>query len=463
MIEVPFIYIVLQAFSQVLRFDGRKYIEVKDIYKYSDKILEGVLDDYYNNTNPFYRKNDVWQGEIQFKEFDKEDELNKVLAQNPDIFYLENSKIYLNSYIGEDEVLEMIKSYNMPRYRFNNANDSKEILKLLNINKIYESMKKYEKYGYELEKEIEQAYKNNVSEEKIRLLLYKRFLFVFNVGVSDRKFIENYNRIPSDTISIPIDENYDYYINSIYIMKKEPYPIDKHLYEKSEFYESVLEELNSIQSNIEDVYQYAIFGREHLYDWKYDKIFDEIYTHILFGPKEQVIEDALEDFFCIDSTDSETHDLDPNGNYAMINFDIEDEEFAFYIIYIKKLNDLIEQGRKEFINIRNRLLYLLDDIKYCLFKKENFDKFYIESINYEKDEDSFDFFANESKYFIEEVFEGKAGKNIEKLLFTSVYYELTGDEEIKEILSRYENYENYEEYSRIVLGKNKGYSKIKNM
>ena len=156
-----------------------------------------------------------------------------------------------------------------------------------------------------------------------------------------------------------------------------------------------------------------------------------------------------------------TEDDESNISIHRINCDIEEEEFAFYIVYIKKLNDLIAEGRSELIVVRNRLLYLLDDIKYCLFIEENFNKMYEKALSYKLEEESFDFFAEEAKYFIIDVFEGNADKTLEKLLFTSTYYQLTKDEEVVEILNKYNKDIRYQEYSQIIFGKNKGYSRKK--
>lgn len=450
MIEIPFIYTTLQAFSLVLEFDDKKYIRIEDLFKYRDKILKDLIADYNNDDYKTYEELEMWGEEIKIKDIDQQEELKNLLKDYPQLFYLENDKIYIN--IDLKNVQQLMQEFEIPHYRFGRVNGRKEIFLLLNITKFYEEENKYRETGHKLERQIETIYSSNLLPPNLKRLLYKRFVFVLNIVLNNNGFIRKYNVIPKgERDEIVIDENYDYYSNSKYIRFGEEYPIDKELYEQSEFYEDMVEAFNPIQQNIEDIYQYAIFGRQPLYGEKYRNIFTKLYmSDILnFSQYSIISEEEFEEY---NESDISIH---------RINCDIEEEEFAFYIIYIKKLNDLIAEGKSELIVVRNRLLYLLDDIKYCLFIEENFNKMYEKALSYELDKESFEFFAEEAKYFIKDVFEGQSGKTFEKLLFTSTYYQLTKDEEIVEILNQYKTDIRYKEYSQIIFGGNKGYSRKK--
>lgn len=457
MIDVPFTYTTLYVFHLILRFGDKRSIKIENLFNSRDELLKNVLEDYYSNNSSEYNEDNDWEDKIQFKEIKEEQELDKMLKSYPEIFYEDDGKIFISDDISLDDIMILLKEFNMPTHRFYNASDSEKFYKSIEITEIFEYRKKYKEYGYTLEKQIEEAYINNVSFDKLKLLLYKRFIFLFKVGITNEQYVLEYLNLPDESEqSILIDKDFDYYLNSEYIKNGEEYPIDKDIYENSDFYEDIVECFNPIQFNIEEDYQYAIFGNGPLFDRKYDESFTKLSMSDQFNKNEEYNNVDYNDLPSFDEID-----IYYEKQYAKINFDIEEEEFAFYVVYIKKLNDLIESGRKEFINVRNRVLYMLDDIKYCLFMKENVDKYYEKSINYEFDEDSFEFFASEAQYFIEDAFEGKTGKTIEKLLFTSTYYQLTKDEYILELLERYKSDYRYESYSQIILGKNKGYSKIK--
>lgn len=448
MIEIPFIYTLLQAFSLVLEFDDKKYIKIEDLFKYRDKVLKDVTENYNNDCYKTSEEIEMWGEEIEIKDIDQKEELKNILKHYPKLFYLENDKIHIN--MDLNAVRKAIEEFEIIHYRFERVNDRKEIFLLLNITKFYEEENNYREIGYKLERQIETAYNCTPLSQSLKKLLYKRFAFILNIVLNNNSFIRKYNVIPKGgKDELVIDANYDYYSNSKYILFGEDYPIDKDLYEESEFYEDIVEALNPIQQNIEDIYQYAIFGRQPLYGEKYRDIFTKLYMKDIFDFSQ-----------CSIISEEEFEECDePDTSIFRINCDIEEEEFAFYIIYIEKLNDLIAEGKTELIVVRNRLLYLLDDIKYCLFLEENFNKMYEKALSYKLEEESFEFFAEEAKYFIKDVFEGNADKTFEKLLFTSTYYQLTKDEEVVDILNEYKTDTRYQEYSQIIFGEIKGYSR----
>ena len=453
-INVPFEYTTLYTFYLILRFGDKRSIKIRNLFNSRKELLDQVLNDYYEGKCSNYNIENDWEGNIKFEEISNEEGLKELLNIYPEIFFQLDDEIVISDEIEMEDILIMLKEFDMPTSRFNTASDSEKFYKSIGITKIFEDRKKYEDFGYKLEKEIENAYMNNASSKKLKLLLYKRFVFLFNVALNNKKYILEYHNIPNDeNKGIPIDDNFDFYLNSEYIKNNEEYPIDKDLYIKSEFYEDFNDTFNPIQVIIDEPYHYSIFGKGPLYDSRYSQSFSQL------SMSEMIDDDPMIDDIDLPSFDE--IELEDGNQYATFNCDIEEEEFAFYVVYIKKLNDLIEQGRFELINVRNRILYMIDDIKYCLFDKQYLEKHYEQSINYELEEDSFEYFTNEAKYLIEDVFDGRAGKTIEKLLIVATYYEITKDKEIVEVLNRYKNNCMYEEYSKIILGREKGYSKIK--
>lgn len=449
-IEIPFLYTTLLAFHLVKRYDDRSYIKVSDLFNYRKRLLEKALEDYENDDNPYLVGTDDWEGDIEFEEIDEKDALREMLAENSSLFTLENGILFIDEKLDATQIIKLMLDFDVSHNRFVHYN--KELLNILGVYKIFDDMNRIKKFGHQLEQKIEAAYSGVVLSPNLKQLLYSRFLFMLNTCISNKTLVNNYGGVANfDEEGIVIDEDYDYYENSEYTKAGEDYPIDRKLYESSDFYESFMDNLNPIQQNLEDAYQYAIFGRKPIFDLNFHNHFDALYIQNVFDTdrNSEVSDD-----------DEYLTGVEVDSKFACFNFNINDEEFAFYIIYVKKLNDLIDAGRTEYVISRNRLLYLLDDIKYCLFIPENFDVQYEKATMYDGDEDSFIFFSDEAKYFIQDVFEGNAGKTMEKLLFTSTYYQLTQDEDVVKILGEYRENPRYASYSKIILGDQLGYSKV---
>ena len=249
-----------------------------------------------------------------------------------------------------------------------------------------------------------------------------RLILLANIATNNKAYIDNYYAFVEDDDKI-LDEDFDYYEESRYSKNGEEYPIDNKLYMNSEFYEDILENDDPIQQNIEDVYHYAIFGKAPLFKDKYQYNINQMYVRSSYSDLSQ-------------------------ASFS----EIDDEEFAFYLVYLNKLNDLIKNGASELIHVKNRLLYLLDDLKHSLYDSNNFQKFYNTVLDMNITSDSFDGFEKEAKYYIKDFFEGNSTKKLEKIAFISTYYKLTKNKEIKEMLEDYASYPQYELVSKLILG-----------
>ena len=443
MMDISYLYTTLYALEIIMYYENRRSIKISDLIEYRERVLDYIIEDYNEKEDHYTQVEDEVYGDLFFYTVNDKIEIRNIIEEYPNMFYIENDRLCLYADVTLEEVRELRKKVEVLPTRFYNAIYKKDIFDLIGIKK------RYEKIGNSLEKEIENEYMTNPNSNRIKGLLYKRFVFLLNVVANNKLYIDEFLNIPSsDTVSV--DEYYDYYEESPYIKNNEPYPIDNELYKNSEYYEDVVEEINPLQLNIEDSYHYAIFGNKPIHEYKYNNYFTDMYMFNNFKnikPDNVGDEDyeEIEDIDCLDVP-----------NVCKVNFDIDDEEFAFYIIYIQKLNELINNGCYELIRVRNRLLYLLDNINYCLYDESKFNEVYNKAINYEIEEDSFEYFENEAKYYIEDIFLGNAGKTLEKLVFISTYYKLTKNNEIKEILNRFKKYPNYEFYSEIILGESLG-------
>ena len=149
-----------------------------------------------------------------------------------------------------------------------------------------------------------------------------------------------------------------------------------------------------------------------------------------------------------------------NDNYSCVYTSMPNDEILFWMLYISKIDDLIaEHGDiKELLDMKHRLLYSIDNVALKLYDKASFDYHlmeYYSSLDIDIDSELYACWQVEAYYFIKDCFEGvNKDKNLilEKLLFVSVYYELTDDEGILEILEEYEDYTEYEEYKDIICG-----------
>ena len=438
--DIPFLYTTLYAFLHTLSFDNKREIATDKIYKYRDSVVEYAS-----------KKYEEYHGEeINVLPIDNENELYSLLQDYSNLFYMDDNKVCLNDDISLDDIQSLIKSISLehPIETYFELTPETKILRDLGIEKIFEFKEKCEKVFFELEKKIENEYMMNPNSSKLKGLLAKRFLLIMNIYANNPNYIKYFHSLED---GVSMDDNFDYYNQSEYIKLGEPYPIDYDLYKKSKFYEDPKEEYTSLEGIIDEFYHYAIFGETPIYKDKYTQHFSQLYTSDVIKP---LLSNNIEISDTIEELDDE-NTINENEKDSIFNLDIDEEEFAFYIIYIYKLNEFINLGQTSLIKPRNRLLYALDDIKYRLYDPANFKKYYEQSLNYDLDEDSFELFENEAKYFIEDVFEGNAGKTIEKLLFTSTYYQLTKNKDIEKILKKYKSYPQYNLYSKIILGDRK--------
>lgn len=429
MIEVPFLYTTCYAFRLLLMYDNKRSIKLKDLYTYRKIILDRILEYYYDNNDLGIAEQCNWDGNIEFEEIDEDEELSYLLTTYSNTFYLHDDKLCLKKHANLELIEIMLKSFDMPHSMFFEVNFSKDILGILGIKKIYKIKQKIEETGLNIERELEKEYLLNQNPDKIKYLLLKRAIFLITVFGNNNLYIQNYLSLPpEDGDEIYLEESDLYDSFSKYKTNDEEIPIDNDLYENSDFYEELSDYTSVLEDNLEELCQYAIFGKGNLYQDKYDNCFSEMYY---------------------------------DSKYTNLNKKEEKltGEFAFYILYLQKLDEWINKGKKELTVVKNRLLYTLDEHRYSLYIPRNFEYFYQKAYLMQETEETLNEIAMEAKYFIIDVFDGKQEKIMEKLIFSSTYYQLTGDIQVIELLNNYKTNKNYEVFYKIIIGEQKGYTK----
>ena len=485
--KIPYLYTTLCAFFCVCTFDEKDYIQIDKLVKYRKWLLEKVEqlieDDYRRRTKEgnegfYYHRDDItYYDKVNFDKTDDYDELNKLTQLYPEFFSIKNGKMYISDTltpdvletafqlgrieIPDEDAIEIFKDFNFLwsniKSNFYDAIvNNYDWIKILEITKFGQL---YSWFG-NLERQLETKYYEDVNTVPLQLLI--RLAFVKSFYENHRPMLKFWNHLihkKNDEV-IKIDSDYDEYKNSRYIKNGEKYPIDYNVYKESNFYED-MSALRNIQELVEENYQYAIFGNGSLFTDKVEEYLEQIHMSIAYLPPDQLESQNDGDIDFEELGLNIDKDTESDVKKYRISLDILEEEFAFYMIYLHKLNNAIESGHNELIKPRQRLLYMLDDTQFNLTNPNNFDKWYEWARCYDADEDTYEALGWEAGYFIQDVFEGGDYKKMEKLLFTSTYYDMTKDEALVEVLAKYKNYDNYDFYSNIILGEAKGYSKTK--
>ena len=485
--KIPHLYTTLCAFFCVRTFDEKDYIEIDKLVKYRKWLLEKVEqlieDDYRRRTKEdnesfYYYSDDItYYDKVSFDKTDDYDEVNKLTQSYPEFFSIKNGKLYISDTLTPDvlEIVFQLGRIEIPDlerieifedFDFVHSNIKSEFFCAIADNYAWVKQLEITKFGKlynnfsDLEKEIEESYSIDSNEIPLKLLI--RLAFVKSFYENHRPMLKYYDQIvhKEEWEILSIDSDYDEYKNSRYIKNDEKYPIDYNFYKRSKFYED-MSAFRNIQELLEDNYQYAIFGNGSLFVDKAEEYLEQIHMSIGFLMPNQL---KTKDYDNIDfeelGYESYEESEDDIKKYR-ISLDVIEEEFAFYMIYLHKLNNAIESGHNELIWPRQRLLYMLDDIQFNLTNPNNFDKWYEWACCYDADKDTYESLGWEAGYFIQDVFEGEDYKSQEKLIFASTYYQLTKDPELKEVLEQYSDDDRYSEYSSIILGDTKGFTKRK--
>ena len=427
--KIPYNYIGLLTFLNLLKYENVRSIKKEDFDKYRDLLVERVKSEWKN---------------ISFLPLD-DDSFDDFLSSYSDIISVRDNVLFLDKEVSLKE-LESRLSHLQKEEDIDDIYDvfdyQRQLLNNLGISSVYNSLK----YYWDLEKKIETIYMNGDSktDSNLKKYLLCRGIFLINFRNASSELID---AIKNTSTSIGFEEDdYDY----------EDFPIDFSFWEHSEYFSKSKDDLfDDVSDNLFYIYQYAIFGDESLSAQKLWKDIDYIYMNEL--ESEDVEEDC--------SYDEEFEDIDlslfSEEEIASIMEDDSDViEPIFFLSYINKIDDfLLEYGNDPtLIEAKKRLIYVLDKPDICLFKDGNFKLALDDSLDTlkELEDASFDIFKDEVRYMASEVFLSPSNKfTVRKLLFISTYYELSGDEVIKEIVDNYSDRKEYGLYKKVIFGEPK--------
>ena len=103
------------------------------------------------------------------------------------------------------------------------------------------------------------------------------------------------------------------------------------------------------------------------------------------------------------------------------------------------------------INVK-RLLYVLDKPELTIIDENNFKSALQKTENVEVDEDSFSFYEDEIYFMAQEVFMVPTDEyTVRKLLLVGTYYQLTKDEQLKEIIEEFKDNPNYDFFHEVMI------------
>lgn len=436
-IEIPFDYINILVFSILLKYENKRSIKIDTLAKYHHMLLKEVFKVYESGEVEFGGEADQWAGKIEFVAGEN-DNIDNFLSNYSHLFYRKGDLICLYDHVEYSELINKEKEIRDDQnisHRFFAASSNDCLLDLLNVGKIRTVIEKY----VDIERDIEKCYsllnQTNSSDENIRQLmklLFTRALFFNNVCQNPRYVLDAF-RLESWRV---------YQADSTFRYSK--LPIDLDLWKDSEYYVDWENDIGDIDDRIYDIFQYAIFGETSLI---YKKM-KEMLTNLYFsGDPKQNFE------VCLDAFGGKFDDQ--NTYYAIST---EENDLAFYLNYLAKLNKYMGKYGEtpDLLQTKNRLLYALDMPSLGLYDEANFEQQLVSYQNFEFDEEDFDFLAAEIRFMADEVFMVEPDANtVKKLLLISTYYELSEDDEIKDIVNSHNDDDNFEFYSEIIFGETK--------
>lgn len=428
--KVPYNYIGLLTFLNILKYENVRSIKKSDFDKYRELLLNRVKE------------------ETKCLDFClvEEDCFDVFLSKYSDIISFDKDVLYLDKDVSLGEIEKRVSDVQKEEDIddiFDVFDYQRQMLNILGISLIYNTLKQY----WDLERKIEDIYMNldNGIDPNLKKYLLWRGIFLINFKNASSSLID---AIKSTSTSIGFEEDdFDY----------DDFPIDFTHFEHPDKYSKDKDDLfDDVSDSLFWIYQYAIFGEESLSAQKLWKDIDYIYMHELDSEEENENFEDVDPFEEIDFSLFDEEEIT-----EILNDDSDEADYLFYLLYIDKINAFnLEYGEKdELLKVKKRLLYALDKPELCLFKEDNF-KVELEK-TMEENEATFELFSDEVRYMASEVFLVPYDKNtIKKLLFISTYYELSEDEVVKDIIDSHSNHEQYNFYKRIVFGEQKSKRKL---
>ena len=432
-VNVSYEYSTLLALSILMSYENKNSIELEKLSEFRS-ILISIIENLYDTGKIKYNAGKRNVIKVVVKSINEEECLKEFLTKYSKYFYIKDRMLCSTNMAKQGWIEAKLSTYNLQNSSFIEfeVKKNKKIKNILGISSIMKELEDFKS----VEEELEKCYLSlGISDDeniktRISLLLEKRNLFYHRVITSNNDLNAYYNELQA-----MLDEERLTY---------DVYPVDKDLWNESEYSENDYGDTTVIGELLNDVHQYATFSNKSLSSFR---LIDDFMNLIVDnevnndGSMYQVVKGN-------------------NDNYSCVYTSMPNDEILFWMLYISKIDDLIaEHGNiKELLDMKHRLLYSIDNVALKLYDKASFDYHlmeYYSSLDIDIDSELYACWQVEAYYFIKDCFEGvNKDKNLilEKLLFVSVYYELTDVEGILEILEEYEDYTEYEEYKDIICG-----------
>lgn len=454
-----FDYIMFSAFETLLIYDDKKFLGLDKLLDYFDYMLEYVKCsdkneesitcdmNFYNSRKEFI---DMYKNmSIE----DKRKNINKFLSNNKELFYLENSEIYIKSDITIEKLNDLRKEIEVPSSLVsglvNIAQRKLETIEILGTKKLkkdllellklacYNNLLFSKRENIESRKLIKKG--NNIIESKL-LKLSNKSTYAFNMVVTyfNQLFEQKYNRsIDSDIrnlniVSEELKRKDLFYKNNESVLALDLYGIDFGKY------------LLYILFNDENLCWYKINSQlEFISFLKYDSLeLDEYLEEYEEYDDSEFIEDEEyyeeDDNYC-DELYEEDY-LDESGIDRLET--IISTNVTFYLRYIFSIDNY--QNKFDYNdslnNVRTNLLYFLNQGNYKFYDEKNVYKMInsicldeIDDISYYKE------FYILSRLFLYDIvsYENIDENTLKKILFISTYYDLTNDYRIESIIDEF--------------------------
>lgn len=434
---VPVDYINILAFYVVLKYENRRSLKVLDLEKFRELLLEVILDSHKKNEVTYFKEKDIWEGDVEFC-LPEDISYDDFVSQYSYLFSKERDVISLNEDVDFYEISQLEKTVcdenDISNRFFSFCNDTR-IFKEFGINTIYSEIERYLKIEKELEKCYQYLGDSLENSTQLRKLLFMRNIFLNNVSQVPEYVVDAF-RLESSKIHSH-DFTYEY--------AKSPLDLKFLAY-----YNPPEDDLGDLDSRIYDIFQYAIFGKTSLATAKVSEMLDNLYL------SDESDKEAGDDISFEGASYNTFDDEEVDACYFV---DTEEADMVFYLNYLSKLNDYMKKYGEDsdLIEAKNRLIYALDMPKESLYKEECFNNKLNEVLEIDVDEEDFDFIIDEVRFMANEVFLAEPDINtVKKLLFISTYYQLTGDDEIVDIVSSYSENSWFDSYSEIIFGDEKG-------
>ena len=105
-IEVPFDYVVNQVFLELLKYEGRRAIDIETLRKVYDCVVNQVMINHTNGKNLYTRKRDKWPRKIELISGDFDNNLKAFLVDYSTYYNVSGNTIYLTEEEDYDTLIE---------------------------------------------------------------------------------------------------------------------------------------------------------------------------------------------------------------------------------------------------------------------------------------------------------------------------------------------------------------------